>query len=319
MVITASVLFVLKLFAYFLTHSVSILTDALESTVNVVAGVISLYSLRVAAKPRDENHPYGHGKAEFLSAAVEGTLMGIAGIVIIIEAINLLLHPRPLHQLDIGIGIIVLTAVVNYIVGTVCIKQGRKSNSAALVASGKHLQTDTISTIGIIIGLILLYFTRINWIDSAVAVLFGVIILYASYSILRSSVAGIMDEADENLLARMIAVINKNRRENWIDLHNLRVIKYGSVLHIDCHLTLPWYLNVSEAHEEVELLGQLIREKMADDSIELFVHADGCQTFSCRLCRKTGCYVRQHPFERSVDWTVSNVVSDKNHRLTPAR
>lgn len=319
MVVTASVLFVLKLFAYFLTHSVSILTDALESTVNVVAGIISLYGLRISAMPRDENHPYGHGKAEFLSAAVEGTLMGIAGIVIIIESINLLLHPRPLHQLDIGIGIIIFTAIVNYIVGAVCIRQGRKTRSAALVASGKHLHTDTISTIGILIGLILLYFTKIIWIDSAVAVLFGLIIMYSSYKILRSSIAGIMDEADEDLLARMISVLNKNRRENWIDLHNLRVIKYGTVLHIDCHLTVPWYLNVNEAHEEVELLGQLIREKMADDTVELFVHSDGCQAFSCRLCRKTGCNVRQHPFERTVDWTVGNVVSDKNHRLTPTR
>src|SRR5262249_30149643 len=139
----AVVLFLLKLAAYYLTQSVAVLTDALESTVNVIAGFIALYSLYIAAKPRDEDHPYGHGKAEFLSAAVEGALVFMAGLIIIYEAIVSLIHPHPLARLDRGIYIVGFTALVNYIVGAWCIRKGKQNNSMALQAGGKHLQTDT--------------------------------------------------------------------------------------------------------------------------------------------------------------------------------
>jgi cation diffusion facilitator family transporter len=134
----------------------------------------------------------------------------------------------------------------------------------ALLASGKHLQSDTWSTLGIIAGLVLLHFTGYKWIDSVVAILFGLLIIYTGYKILRRSIAGIMDEADIKLLSHLVILLNHNRSVNWIDLHNLRVIKYGSVLHIDCHLTVPWFLNVNEAHKEVDALSALVRKNMAN-------------------------------------------------------
>jgi len=313
-VTVAIVLFVIKITAWLLTNSVSILTDALESTVNVIAGIIGWYSLYVAAKPRDFDHPYGHGKAEFISAAVEGTLIVIAGLIIIYEAILNFLHPHPLQKLDYGIILVAVSAVINFIMGNIAIRRGQKNNSLALIASGKHLKSDTYSTIGIIIGLVLIYFTKINIIDSIVAFIFAGIIIYTGYKIIRSSIAGIMDEADDELLKNMITVLNQNRRENWIDLHNLRVIKYGSVLHIDCHLTVPWYLNVHEAHAEIDALGELIR-KQYGTAIEFFVHSDGCLDFSCNICSKENCWVRQHSFERKIDWTIENILSNKKHRL----
>ena len=310
----AVILFIVKIIAYFLTRSVAILTDALESTVNVVAGFISLYGLFVAAKPRDEDHPYGHGKAEFLSAAVEGTLIVTAGLIIIYEAIQHFIHPHSLQKLDYGILLVAVTAVVNFITGRISINIGRKNNSLALVASGQHLITDTWSTVGIIIGLGLIWLTKLIWLDAVVAILFSFFIIYTGYHILRSSIAGIMDEADIELLKKMVALLNSNRRENWIDLHNLRVIKYGGLLHVDCHLTVPWYLNVLEAHQEVEELGRLIKKEFGD-SIELFVHTDPCLDFSCLICIKHDCHVRQHPFEKKVEWTLENVRSDKKHHL----
>ena len=243
------ILFITKVVAWYLTGSVAILTDALESTVNVVAGLIGVYSLYISAKPKDKDHPYGHGKAEFISAAVEGTLITVAGFVIIYEAINNLIHPHTIQKLDYGILLVAATAVVNYIAGAICKNAGKKNNSLALIASGKHLQTDTYSTIGIIIGLAIIYYTKIWWMDSAVAILFAFIIMFTGYKIVRTSIAGIMDEADETLIKKMVALLNANRRENWIDLHNLRIIQYGSGLHVDCHLTVPWYLNVHEAHK----------------------------------------------------------------------
>ncbi|MEY2640583.1 MAG: hypothetical protein RIR90_2065, partial [Bacteroidota bacterium] len=257
-----------KLIAYFFTHSLSILTDALESIVNVLAGVIGLYSLYIAAKPRDKEHPYGHGKAEFISAAVEGTLIVLAGVLIMYETVRSVLDDAQVHKLDTGLILVGITALLNYIAGTVCIRIGKKNQSLALQASGKHLQTDTYSTLAIILGLLLMLFTGLAWIDKALAAVMSIYIMYNGYQIVRASLAGIMDEADMALLQRFVDVLNANRQENWIDLHNLRVIKYGITLHIDCHLTVPWYLNIHEAHQEIDQLGAIIRQEFGD-AIEL--------------------------------------------------
>ena len=307
-------LLIIKFIAYFSTHSVAILTDALESIVNVTAGFIGLYSLYVAAIPKDSNHPYGHGKAEFLSAAIEGTLIGVAGVIIMYKAVLNLINPVEIQKLDFGILLVAATAIVNYVVGYFCLRTGRKNNSLALLASGKHLQSDTWSTAGIIVGLILLFFTGFKWIDSAVAILFGIIIIVTGYNILRRSIAGIMDEADAELLSRMVEILNINRWENLVDLHNLRVIKYGSVLHLDCHLTLPWYLNLHEAHHEIEELGKLIRKEFGE-SLEFFVHTDGCLPFSCKICSKENCKERKNSFVRQIQWTLENISQDKKHEL----
>ncbi len=307
-------LLAVKFIAYYLTHSVSILTDALESIVNVAAGFVGLYSLYIAAKPRDIDHPYGHGKAEFISAAIEGTLITSAGAIIIYKAIRSLITPVELQRLDYGIYLVAVAGIINYIVGFITESKGKKSKSLALTASGKHLKSDSYSTFGIIAGLILIYFTNLVWIDPAVAIIVGIIIIYTGYKILRKSIAGIMDEADIELLKKIVDLLNKNKRENWVDLHNLRVIKYGSILHIDCHLTVPWYLNVNEAHAEVEALSSLVRNEFGE-SVELFVHVDGCLPFSCKVCNKQNCNVRKHNFEKRIDWTLTNVLQDQKHRL----
>jgi divalent metal cation (Fe/Co/Zn/Cd) transporter len=122
-----------------------------------------------------------------------------------------------------------------------------------------------------------------------------------------------MDEADEKLLTRMVELLNKTRRENWVDLHNLRVIKYGSVLHLDCHLTMPWYLNVNEAHAEIEALAKTVKKEFGE-SLEMFVHSDGCMPFQCPICDKKNCPVRQHTFVKEIRWTLENILKDKKHR-----
>ena len=176
-VAVAILLFAIKILAYFITKSVSILTDALESIANVGAGFIGLFSLYISAQPKDQNHPYGHGKAEFLSAGVEGSLIIIAGFAIIYKSVYSFLYPHELRQLDQGMILIAITAVINYLMGYVSVYRGKKNNSLALIASGRHLQSDTYSTLGIIAGLILIYFTNILWLDSAIALFFAVVII----------------------------------------------------------------------------------------------------------------------------------------------
>ena len=312
--ILSVVLFLVKIIAYYVTNSVSILSDALESIVNVVAGGVGLYSLWVAAKPRDEDHPYGHGKAEFISAAVEGTLIVTAGLLILYETVRTVIDHNPISKLDYGLLLVAITAIVNYFAGVVCIRIGVRNNSLALQATGRHLLTDTYSTLAIIAGLIIMLVTGIFWIDKIIAVGMSLFIMYNGYKIIRLSMAGIMDEQDVILLQRMIDILNTHRRINWVDLHNLRIIKYGSHLHIDCHLTVPWYLNVREAHVEIDSLVKFITIEFGD-RIEFFVHTDGCLPFSCRLCNKFNCPVREHPFEHKVEWTLNNLLQNKKHRL----
>lgn len=312
--ILSVVLFIAKIVAYYLTHSMAILTDALESIVNVIAGFIGLYSLYVAAKPRDFEHPYGHGKAEFVSAAAEGSLIVAAGIMILYETVQNLIENAPIHSLDYGLGLVAITGLINYFAGSYCIRQGNKNNSLALIASGKHLHIDTYSTVAIIVGLVLMIVTKLFWLDKVIALVMGVVIVFNGYKIIRSSLAGIMDEADVELLNKVIVVLNQKRNENWVDLHNLRVIKYGSLLHIDCHLTVPWFFNVHQAHNQIDALALLIKEEFGD-AIELFVHTDGCLPFSCSICSKKGCSERQAIFEQKIEWTLKNIISNKKHQL----
>jgi cation diffusion facilitator family transporter len=280
--IASSTLLIVKFTAYYLTHSVSILTDALESIVNVIAGFIGLYSLYVAAKPKDIDHPYGHGKAEFISAAVEGTLVLTAGLLIVYNAIKNLIYPVEINKIDLGIYLVAATAVINWVLGAIALRQGKRNNSLALQASGKHLQSDTYSTAAIIVGLILISITHKVWIDGVVAMSFGLFIIYTGYKIIRTSLAGIMDEADMELLEKMVNITETNRSENWIDIHNLRVIKYGNVLHVDCHLTVPWYFNINQSHFEIDKLTKLIQNEFGE-SLELFVHCDGCLYEQCHI------------------------------------
>ena len=308
------VLFLAKIVAFYITNSVSILSDALESIVNVIAGAIGLFSLYVAAKPRDEDHPYGHGKAEFISAAIEGTLIIAAGILIIYETVRTLIDQNSILQLDLGLILVAATAIINYVAGVFCIRIGIKNNSLALQASGRHLVTDTYSTLAIIAGLVIILFTQLWWLDKVIAVGMALFIIYNGYKIVRLSMAGIMDEQDMIVLQRLVDTLNKHRRVNWIDLHNLRIIKYGSRLHIDCHLTVPWYLDVNEAHKEIDALTNFTSSEFGD-SIEFFVHSDGCQPFSCRLCTKFNCPVRQHAFVHRVDWSLENLLQNEKHRL----
>lgn len=313
-VITA-LLFIVKVAAYLFTHSIAILTDTLEYTINVIAGIISLYSLYLSAQPKDHNHPYGHGKAEFVSAAVEGILMIMSCVIIVYEAINsYFFQPHILHKLDYGIFLVAFTAIVNFVSGYYAVRKGKKNNTLTLIATGKHMQSDSYGTLGIAAGLALLYFTGMWWLDSAISILFAVLIFVTGYTVLRSSIAGIMDEADEVLLADVVQYLDEHRRENWMDIHNLRIIKYGSILHLDCHATIPWYFNINQGHEEVKALEDMIRENFGEH-VEMFVHTDGCLPLSCSICIKQDCTVRQHELVKRIKWDVANVSFNGKHSV----
>jgi cation diffusion facilitator family transporter len=306
----SAVILAAKLAAYFLTNSVGILTDALESIVNVTAGFISLYSISIALKPKDADHPFGHGKVEMLSASVEGFMIILAGIIIIYEAVKRLFIPSDIQQLDLGIIIVAVGGFINYLLGYYSIRVGRKHNSMALIAGGKHLHSDFYSTIGLVIGLILLFITKIAWLDSAIALIFGSIIIITGIKILKETTSNLMDETDFNLLENLTEILWENKSPNWIDIHNLKLLKYGDSQHIDCDLTLPWYINIKEAHKEGELIKEVIISKFTE-IIDLNVHTDACTNDLCRLCLKSACKYRENEFVKEVKWDVKSITKNK--------
>ena len=305
-------LMAIKFIAWWFTNSNAILSDALESIINVVAGAFALYSLVIAAQPRDHNHPYGHGKIEFVSAGFEGALIFLAGISIIGKAIYNLQFPQPIGALDIGVILTVVTGGFNFLMGIYLEKRGRKVESTIMVASGKHLQSDAWSSLGLIIGLALVWATGWYVLDSVIAILFALLIIYTGYGLVRSAMAGIMDETDTALVAEIVEQLQAHRSPHWIDIHNLRVIKYGAHLHIDCHMTVPWYFTTREAHHEVDAFSRLANDNR-ENPVELFIHIDPCMPSSCPLCMKEDCAYRKHVFEKQVEWKMENVVVNERH------
>lgn len=303
-----------KFVAYLITHSNAILTDALESIINVVAGSFALFSVYYAAQPKDENHPYGHGKIEYLAVGIEGGLIIIAGGAIFIKSIMGFFHPKAIESVDIGVFISIFAGVANYFMGTFLIKKGKSHNSSLMVADGKHLMTDTVSSIGLIIGLIIIYYTKIYWLDNLIAIFFGVYIFVTGYKLLKESVNNLLDEADYEQLNTVVEILNSNRREKWIDMHNLRVLKYGSHLHIDAHITLPWYDNLEASHAEVTAVENLITDKL-EGEVEFFIHADPCLPLSCPICPIKDCSVRKGVFAKQLIWNLENMLPDRKHRL----
>jgi cation diffusion facilitator family transporter len=303
-----------KFTAWLITDSNAILTDATESIVNVLAGSFTWYSLYLSARPKDDNHPYGHGKIEFLAAGIEGALLGVAGLLIAGKSTYNLWFPEAVHQLDTGIWITAGAGLVNFALGWVSIRKGRRENSLPAVASGKHLQSDAWSTLGLVIGLLLLQYTGWLWIDSAVAILFGAFLVYTSYTILKPSVAGIMDEADDALLKQLVAVLQQNRLPAWIDIHNVRLIKYGTTLHLDGHLTLPRYYDLDQAHAELDRIDALVQQAFGT-RMEFFIHVDPCLPTSCTLCCVQNCPVRASDFKRQLKWDLGLIMQNKKHFL----
>jgi len=305
----------LKFLAWWLTGSVAILTDALESIINIAANAFALYSIYLASLPKDSNHPYGHGKVEFFAAGFEGGMILLAGVSIFIKAILSLLDPQPVQELPEGIAITAFTGVVNLGLGLFLLRRGKRLGSVTLEADGKHLLTDSYSNAGLLVGLALIYFTKIVWLDAVVAIALAVVIVITGVRLLRFSVARLMDEQDPEMIDRVLAVLVAHRRPQWIDVHNLRVQQYGNHLHIDAHVTLPYYYDLRRYHQEITEIEAIIGQELGNQ-IEIFIHADPCTPGCCTLCSVHNCAKRSAPTFRQVPWTPQNTTENRKHSRT---
>ncbi|MBF9238516.1 cation transporter [Hymenobacter sp. BT683] len=303
-----------KFYAYYLTRSQVVLTDALESIINVFTSGFALYSIYLASLPKDENHPYGHGKIENLSLGFEGGLIFMAGAYILYKAGLALLNPQPVARPDWGVLLLASTAVVNLGVGVLLVRNGKKLKSLALVGDGQHLYIDALTSIVSSVALLLVAATGEVRFDAGAALLLGGFILVNGGRMLRRAISGLMDETDTAVVAEVIAELQTQRRAPWIDVHNLRVQRYGANLHIDCHMQMPYYFTLEEVHTQLHDIEELIRARFAVE-VEMFVHADPCTFAACSLCLMPNCPVRQHPLKHEVEWTVQNAVKNQRHTL----
>ena len=301
--------FAIKFAGYLLTGSTAVLSDALESIVNVVAAVFVLATITFATRPADSNHPYGHGKAEFLSSAFEGGLIAFAAILIVYQAVEALWFGVALRDLDAGIGLMMLAGLGNAALGIHLRRVGRATRSPALEADGMHVLTDVWTTVGVIGGLALVRITGFETIDPLVAIGVGVHLGFVGARLVREAVGALLDETDPRLLERLGTAIAQSRVPGVIAVHRLRAIRSGGAVHVDAHVVVPCFWQVSDAHEVALRLEEDVVGAIPDEG-EIAFHVDPCRQAYCPTCPVEPCPVRRHPFVARPTPTLDELTGD---------
>ena len=281
--------------AYHLTGSTAILSDALESIVNVVAAVFALGGIIFAGRPADRNHPYGHGKIEFFSAAFEGGLIAFAAVLIVYEVILSLLRGPDVRALDVGVPIVLGAGLVNLLLGWYLVRTGRRYDSLTLVADGRHVLADFYTSAGIVIGLLLVRFTGIAWLDPVVAAVVALNLMWTGFRLVRQAAGGLLDEEDTALLDRLLEVLQPHLGRGVIRVHHLRAIRAGRFHHVDAHLVVPEFWSVERSHELAEDLAERLIKEVGVEG-EMTLHTDPCHRVYCRMCDLDDCPVRRETF-----------------------
>jgi cation diffusion facilitator family transporter len=299
-----------KFLTYELTHSSAVLSDALESIINVVASAFAGLSIWMAAKPPDPEHPYGHGKIEYFSAGFEGALIIGAAGAIFYTGIRQVLHPSSLPHLQQGVVILLGASVINLLLGIFLIRIGRRTESIALIADGNHILTDVYTSAGVIVGLGLVYVSGWAWLDGAVACLVGANIVITGGRLIYHSYSRLMDASDPELLDRITGMLQQYRRPGWVDIHQLRAWRAGSFIHIDLHLVLPIDVSLHDAHHEAKILEQTLIAQFHGNA-SVLVHMDPCEAENCPVCNRLDCDSREHRHAGDAVWN--------RQRLTQSR
>ena len=288
-----------KFYAYQVTHSQSIFSDALESIVNVVAGAITLVVIVVASRPADDDHPYGHGKVESMAASFEGGAITFAGLLIIIQAAEAFYRDVKIQELNLGLLIVILAGLANGVMGYFIYLRGKALHSDALRSSGVHLMTDALTSLGVITSLVLVRWTGLNWIDAVVAIALGLALCISGAKILIHSGNVLMDGQDLETLKLIAGLFEKNYKTGIIHIHYTRVIRSGRYHHIDCHVVIPEFWSVSESH----IFSEDFERRFVQEypfGAELKIHLDPCRMVYCENCELENCPIRQKNFVKRI-------------------
>jgi cation diffusion facilitator family transporter len=299
-----------KFYAFHLTRSSAVFSDALESIINVVASAFALVSIVLAAKPPDKSHPYGHGKVEYFSAGFEGALIILAAIGIFKSGLAHLLRPQLLPNLTDGLTILLGTGLINLVLGLILVRTGKKTHSLALTADGRHILTDVITSAGVLLGLLLVHLTGLYWLDGVIACMVGFSILYTGIILIKKSIAGLMDRAEPAVLQEISSLLEKHRKNNWVGIHKLRAFRSGSVLNISLHLILPKFFSLEEAHIEAEEVEAVIKGYFGGRA-NVLVHLDPCSDPDCPVCRQFACELRKKKKTDTTPWNAETLTTQR--------
>jgi cation diffusion facilitator family transporter len=268
----ALVTMALKVAAYFLTGSIGLLSDAIESGVNLVGGVMALAMLRIAERPADEDHAYGHGKAEYFSSGVEGTLILVAAASIAWAAVGRLITPKPLEQIGAGLAVSILASIVNLVVALLLLRVGRRRNSITLEANAQHLLTDVWTSVGVVAGVAAVAFTGWQWLDPVVALAVAANIVWTGVGIVRRSADGLMDAALAPADLAEIRKVLRGHESEGLQFHALRTRQAGSRKFVSVHVLVPGDWTARHSHELLELIEAEIRQTVPGSHV--FTHLE---------------------------------------------
>lgn len=296
------ILSVVKMWAWYATGSSAIMSDALESLINVATAIMAIGAIYISTRPADGSHPYGHGKIEFFSSGAEGAMIFLAGFAIVMHAIQALIWGTQLDNMDIGLLLVAGAGIVNLFLGLYLVRSGRRSHSEALIANGHHILSDAWTSGGIILGIGLVLITGLEWLDPLFAILVGLWILRSGYVIVRRSVGMLMDEADPELLDRITAALVATRRPGWIAPHRLRAWRSGSVVRVDFHLIMPFYWTLEQTHDHEHAIHDALHERL-DEPSEVIVHTEPCFTACCSICFIEHCAYRKTEAQHRHEWS----------------
>ncbi len=294
-------LLVIKFAGYYLTNSTAILSDALESIVNVITALMALFAIHISARPADRTHPYGHGKIEFFSSGFEGLMITVAGVAIIYKAIESFLLKPDVVQLTLGLILVTIAGIINGALGWYLIKKGNDTKSATLNASGYHVLSDAYTSLGVIVGLILVKLTHIWWLDPLTAAILGAHIGWHGYKIVTESFHQLMDSAEPSTLDKISNALRENRRDEWIAPHRLRAWRSGADLYVDFHLIMPYYHTLRETHEAEHQIHELM-DDIFQEPVEVILHIEPCLPQFCEICNMKNCPVRQFEQREELKW-----------------
>jgi cation diffusion facilitator family transporter len=302
----------LKAAAYRMTGSTALQSDALESIVNVAAAAFGLWAVIFAAQPADKDHPYGHGKVEFLAAAFEGGLITLAALIIVYESSVALAHGVELKSLGAGMLLNLGAGLMNGLLGWFLLKEGRRLKSKALEADGHHVLSDFYTTLGIFAGLVMVKATGLSWLDPLVALFVAALLGRTGYRLVREAAAALLDEENPATIRSIVAGIDGILKAGVdetgvITVHGLRAIRSGRYTHVDIHLVVPEYLPVSESHVDTERFEKKLIGTLGLEG-ELHVHTDPCRRKYCTRCTDTGCPIRAEPLMEPKTLTAEEAV-----------
>lgn len=296
-----------KYVAYRLTGSTAVLSDALESIVNVVAAAFALGGLVFAGRPADRGHPYGHGKIEFFSAVFEGGSIAVAAVLILYQAGATFLYGVEVKSIDAGLAITLAAGLANLGLGTFLVRTGERVHSITLIADGKHVISDFWTSLGVVVGLALVRITGIVWFDPVVAAIVGVNLARTGFGLVRHAAGGLLDEEDTLLLERLIAAMNQTGIPGIIRVHNLRAIRAGRFTHIDAHLVVPEFWPVRQAHRAADDFEREVIDACGLQG-EINFHTDPCRHAYCAQCDIDPCPIRVEPFSNRSALTTDEAV-----------